>query len=206
MLDALPDLASVSHWAYAIVFAVAVLDALVPLVPSETTAVAAGVLAGTGDLHLALVVGAAAAGAFLGDTTSYGLGRRFGERLTRRVARGPKGRRRLAAAERALDTRGGYLILVARFIPGGRTAATLAAGTTGMATRPFIRYAAFAALAWASYAAVLGYAGGHAFEEKPWRGVAVALAVALGITAVVELARRVRALHANGFAARSRHA
>ena len=203
MLDALPDLATISYWAYGIVFAVAVLDALLPVFPSETTAVAAGALAGAGHLDVALVVVAAAAGAFLGDSGSYGLGRRFGDRLTQRLARGEKGRARLASAQRTLDTRGGYLILVARFIPGGRTAVTLAAGTTGMAARRFARYASVAAVVWASYAALLGYAGGRAFEEEPWRGVVVALAVAAGITALAEGVRRLRHAHASGYAPRS---
>ena len=57
-------------------------DALFPLVPSETVIVALGVAtAGSADPRIALLVGLAAAGAFLGDNLSYLLGRRFGPAL-----------------------------------------------------------------------------------------------------------------------------
>ena len=57
----------------------------------------------------------------------------------------------------------------------------------------FTRLAALAAVIWASYAALLGYAGGRTFEEHPWRGLVAAFALALAVTLVVELARRLRA-------------
>ena len=71
-----------------LVLAVAALDAVFPVVPSEATAIAAGVVAGAGDLSIALVVAAAAAGAFAGDSGAYGLGRAFGPRATRRLPSG----------------------------------------------------------------------------------------------------------------------
>jgi membrane-associated protein len=45
---------------------------------------------------------------------------------------------------------------------------------------------------WASYAALLGYFGGKAFEEQPWKGFAVAFVVALAITGAIELYRWLR--------------
>ena len=60
-----------SGWAYAILFVLAFLDALVPMVPSETSVITAGVVASQGDLSLPLVILFAAAGAFAGDNTSY---------------------------------------------------------------------------------------------------------------------------------------
>ena len=49
--------ADASGWAYAVVFALAVLDAIVPVVPSETAVITAGVVASSGDLSLPLVIG-----------------------------------------------------------------------------------------------------------------------------------------------------
>ena len=60
VLDPLTTVAS-SPWAYALVALVAALDALVPAVPSEATLIAAGALAGTGQLDVVLVVLAGAA-------------------------------------------------------------------------------------------------------------------------------------------------
>jgi membrane-associated protein len=184
--ESLAELVSGSPWTYAFVLAIAAVDALFPLVPSETTAIAAGVLAGTGDLSIALVIAAASAGAFIGDTGSYGLGRALGDRFGSRLL--PQKRR--AWAERALAARGGALIVGARFIPGGRTAVTLTAGLIAMAARRYVRLAALAAVLWASYASLLGYIGGRAFEEHPWWGLGIALGAAAALALAVELLRR----------------
>jgi membrane-associated protein len=178
-----------SGWAYAIVFAVAFLDALIPVVPSETTVITAGVVAGAGDLSLAIIIPVAAAGAFAGDNVAYFIGRRFGHRVTRRFFRGDKGRRSLDWAESQLQERGGELILVARFIPAGRTAVTLSAGTLKYPWRRFAIFDAIAGLTWACYAALLGYYGGKAFEDAPWKGLLLALGIAFSVAGGVELTR-----------------
>ena len=104
--------------------------------------------------------------------------------------RGPKGRARRLWAERTLDRRGGYLIVVARFIPGGRTVTTLTAGVTRMRWPRFVGFAGLAAVLWASFAAGLGYLGGKAFEDDPLFGLGAAFAVVAAVTLAVELARR----------------
>src|SRR4030095_4563453 len=71
--DSLVDLVSSSPWTYAGILAMAAIDALIPLVPSEATVIAAGVLAGAGELELGLVIAAGAAGAYTGDTAAYWL-------------------------------------------------------------------------------------------------------------------------------------
>ena len=83
----------------------------------------------------------------------------------------------------------GYLILIGRFIPGGRTVVTLTCGLLEMAWHRFIRFDVVAGFLWASYAALLGYFGGRAFEEQPWKGFLLAFAIALLITGGVELYR-----------------
>jgi len=87
--------ADASGWAYAIVFLLAVLDVFLPIVPSETAVITAGVVAGSGDLSLPIVIAAAAAGAFLGDNSMYLVGRRFGHRATDRFFSKGKGAERL---------------------------------------------------------------------------------------------------------------
>jgi membrane-associated protein len=49
-----------------------------------------------------------------------------------------------------------------------------------------------AAVAWACYAVLLGYYGGRLFEEQPFLALGVALAIAFGVAAAVELARKLR--------------
>ena len=63
----LTEYVSGSPWTYVFIIAIAALDVLIPLLPSETSVILAGVLAATGDLVLLAVVVCAALGAVLGD-------------------------------------------------------------------------------------------------------------------------------------------
>ena len=184
--------ANASGWAYAILFILAFLDALIPVVPSETSVITAGVVASSGDLNLMLVILFAATGAFCGDNTSYWIGARYGTRINDRFFQSEKAKERVAWAQRQVQERGGELIVVARFIPGGRTVVTLSSGTLGYPWRRFVLFDAIAATIWAVYAALLGYIGGHAFEAQPWKGLLLAFAIAFAVTGTVELVRWVR--------------
>jgi membrane-associated protein len=190
--------AEASGWAYAVAFVFALLDALLPVVPSETVVITGGVVAATGQLSLLLVIAAAACGAFAGDNLAYYLGHRFGPYAKNRFFRGEKGRKTIRWTERQLTERGGELILVARFIPGGRVAVTLSAGASGYPWPRFAVFDAMAAIIWASYAALLGFFGGKAFEHTPWAGLLLALAIAFAVTGALELGR--------AYARRRRHA
>jgi membrane-associated protein len=200
VLEAFTDFVSGSPWTYAYLFAVSAIDAFFPIVPSETSVIAAGVLAANGDLVLFLVILVAATGAIVGDNISYFIGRTVGHRIAARYFSGDR-RKRLDQAERGLAQRGGYLILVARFIPGGRTAVTLAAGTLEFPWRRFIAWDIAAGVIWAAYAASLGFFGGRTFEESPLKGLALAFGVALAVTAAVEAVRWVRKRRGAGAAA-----
>jgi membrane protein DedA with SNARE-associated domain len=178
-----------SGWAYAIVFVVALLDAVIPVVPSESVVITAGVVAAAGDLSLPLILPAAAAGAFVGDNGAYLIGRRFGTRATERFFSGGKAQKRIKWAHRQLRERGGELIAIGRFIPGGRTAVTLSAGTLRYPWPRFVVFDAAAAVGWALYAALLGYFGGRAFEHAAWKGLLLALAIAFTVAGGVELVR-----------------
>jgi membrane-associated protein len=191
-MEALVDAVSSSPWTYALVLAFAAFDALVPIFPSETAAIAAGVLAAAGDLNIALVVVAAAGGAFLGDVSSYVVGRTAGRAAVGRLMGRAGGLARLAWAGRVLEERGSSVIVFARFVPGGRTAATLTAGLIRMRGRAFLLAAGIAAILWASFASGLGYVGGRALEDEPWRALAAAAGVAALILLGVEVARRLR--------------
>ena len=179
---------------YALAVALPLLDAIIPVLPSETVIIALGVAtAGSTDPRLALLVACAAAGAFLGDNLCYILGRRFGPRVEGRFFRGEKGARRLAWAERSLGRFGMQLIIVCRFIPGGRTAVTLCCGIIGYPRRRFVIATAVAAVIWACYAFFLGRIGGRAFEGRPWAGFAVAFGITVVLSGLVEAIRRIRA-------------
>jgi membrane-associated protein len=191
MTDALVELLS-TPWSYAVILGIAALDALVPVVPSETLAITGGVLAGLGELNLGTVIAAAAVGAFVGDSSAYLLGRTIGRPARERLFRGRRARRALDWAEKQLAERGPYLILVARSVPGGRTATNFTAGIVRFRAAVFFPIAAVGAITWACYAVLLGYYGGKIFEERPFLALGVALGIAFGVAGAVELTRKLR--------------
>ena len=191
--DQIADWVSGAWWSYFVIFGAAAVDAFFPLVPSETVVIIGGNLSSSGDLNLPLVILAAAAGAVVGDNVSFGIGSLVGERTVKKWFRGEKSQKRLEWAERMLDERGAYIIVVARFIPGGRTAVTFSAGyIPTFPWRRFIVYDVVAGCIWASYAALLGYFGGKTFENHPFVGLLIALGVALSLGLLVEFVRHRR--------------
>jgi membrane-associated protein len=138
-VTALASLQVNSVISYAIAFGFPALDAIFPVLPSETAIIGLGVAtAGSADPRIALLVACSAFGAFVGDNLCYLLGRRFGPRVERRFFRGEKGGRRRAWAERSLERFGMPLIVLCRFVPGGRTAITLCCGMIGHPRRRFV--------------------------------------------------------------------
>ena len=116
------------------------------------------------------------------------MGRLAGERIADKVFSG-KRRKLLDRAHRLLEERGGYLIVIGRFIPGGRTAVTFAAGSLDWAWLRFIKFDVLAGIVWATYASLLGFIGGKSFEKSTWKALLVAFAGAALITGGIEAVR-----------------
>jgi len=192
-MSALDSLQVGSALSYLIAFGVPALDAILPALPGETAIVALGVAtAGSTDPRVVLLVVLAAAGAFAGDNLSYLIGRRFAPAVRRRFFSSPKGAAANAWAERSLARFGTQLIVVCRFIPGGRTAVTLTCGLTGYPRRRFVAATALAAVIWAAQAFLIGRIGGRAFADNPWAALGVALGASAAISALIEVVRRLR--------------
>jgi membrane protein DedA with SNARE-associated domain len=183
---------STSQWFYLVIFTIALLDSVVPVVPSETTVILGGIAAGQGNLWLVLVIFAGALGAMAGDSIAYWIGRRAERRLERSYFTKESRRSRLDWAKKQIETRGGMLLVTARFIPGGRTAITLASGITKQPYRRFVAFDALAGVLWASYAGGLGYYFGDRFKDDHTRAFLYAFGLALSVTAVIEMSRWVR--------------
>lgn len=183
-----------SRWYFlAIIFAVAYLDSVVPIVPSETMVIVGGVAAGAGEQPLLAVILCGAVGALLGDTSAYLLGARLSRVIRRRAERSPKLARRLEWANQQISMRGGPLLVTARFIPGGRTALTVSCGITHQPMRWFVAWILVAVSIWATYAGVLGYVFGDTFDHTT--ALILAFVTALAINGLIELIRHLRARH-----------
>ncbi|MFJ3924677.1 DedA family protein [Streptomyces sp. NPDC090022] len=182
---------------YPALFVLVALGALVPVIPTGALVSSAAVVA----FHHALPFGpllvfvVAALAAFTGDIALYwlgqrGVGSRGGSRWLARL-RGRATPERLAQAQARLDEHGVQVLVLSRLVPAGRIPVMLACLLARMPLRRFARGAAPASLAWAATYALIGILGGSLFAE-PWKGVALAVALALLISAAPALWRRVR--------------
>jgi len=186
----LDDVAS-NWWFLFVIFAIALADSVIPIVPSETTVILGGIAAGMSG-RLALVVVAGALGAFLGDNMAYEIGNRFSARVQRFASLRPKFAARLEWARRQIRVRGGPLLITARFVPGGRTALTITSGITKQPRRWFAGWIAIAAVIWATYAALLGAIGKETFKDNHTAAFLLAFGAAISVTVVIEVVRHLR--------------
>ena len=181
------DSVAASPWVLAVVFVVAGLDALLPFMPSESTVVACGVAAAsTGRPHLVLVAACAAGGAYLGDQASFRIGRRSTGSIEARLSH-RRARALHAWVHRLLHSRGGLVIVFARYLPGGRSTTALAAGIVGYPAIRFHWYTAAGVVLWAIEASLIGYLGGAVLTDHPILGFLLATVVALGISGLAVL-------------------
>jgi membrane-associated protein len=123
---------------------------------------------------------------------AYLLGRAAGRRVRAWSARGRRRAAAFAWAERGLAVRGGMVLVAARYVAGGRNAATMAMGAVGYPLRSFSFFDVIGAGSWALFSALLGYVGGVAFEQQPLEGLLFGLSAAVVITVLVEVVRRAR--------------
>jgi len=179
-----------SHWWFLlIILTIAFFDSVIPIVPSETCVIIGGVAASQGNQSLLIVIATGALGAFLGDNTAFHLGFRASDRLARRAERRPRFASKMAWAHQQIHSRGGLLLITARFVPGGRTALTLSCGATRQRRAWFIRWVVIATVIWATYAALLGRIGGEAFKDDHNKAFLFAFGLAIATNVIIEVTR-----------------
>jgi len=169
-----------------VAFLVVVLDGFFPPVPSETVVVAlASIGFATGAPNPWLVLLAAALGSFVGDNIAFTIGRRLGiDRF--RFARGPRVAALLDRVRGTLVNRSASTILTARFIPVGRVAVNVLAGSSAFPRRRFVVLSAMSGIGWAAYSVLVGVLAGAWLHDQPLLGAAVAVVAALGIGLVID--------------------
>src|SRR3954462_3935321 len=198
VLSALPDpkkiiedvAGTLGAWTYGVVGVAAFLEtgAFVGLVaPGETIVIAAGVIAGRGEIDLLPLIGVVWTCAVLGDTTSFYIGRRLGRRFLEK--HGPRVKithERLEQVDGYFDRHGGKTILIGRFIGLVRALAPFIAGSSGLAYRRVVPYSVVGCGAWATLFCVLGYIFWRSFDRvqhlvgQALFGFAVTVAVIVG--------------------------
>lgn len=130
------------------------------LLPGSALLLGLGALIGAGALEPLPILGAAVAGAVLGDALSFWIARAIGPRAVRR--RVPRRHRRHYARAVLIFRRWGWsAVLAARFISPLRAVAPIAAGVMRMPEGRFQAANICSALLWASVLLMPGYAAGR---------------------------------------------
>jgi membrane protein DedA with SNARE-associated domain len=152
-----------------------VIDGFFPPVPAETLVVAtAAALSAAGTNWFVFVVLwlMVAAGAVCGDCVTYSLGRWFNA-PSWRIFAGRRGQTALNWARRLFGRGAAVLLMVGRFIPVGRVAVNLTAGTIGYPMRRFVMIDSLAAVCWAAYSAGIGLVAGQVTRDNPLAAVVI---------------------------------
>lgn len=145
------------HWiatfGYGGLAAVMFLENVIPPIPSEAVLPFAGFLVAEGRMNLALVLLFTTAGAFLGTTVFYMLGRSLGDARVRYLFRryGRYVLLREADYDEALTlfrNHDAKVVFWARFVPAVRSLISLPAGIAGMPFRRFAAYTLAGTLIW----------------------------------------------------------
>lgn len=179
----LPKFSHIGIAGYWAVFAFAYFESVVvlgSLIPGATVVVLAGVLAAQGYLDPGDLLWFAAAGAFLGDLTSYYLGTK-GVRWFRAENRFLK-LDHLEQGRRFMKRHGGKSVLLGRFFAPLRSMIPFIAGLAAMDIRRFLAWNLASAAAWSVLHIYLGYFAGNAIHTfrllERW-------SIVLGVTAVL---------------------
>ncbi len=183
--------AAASPWVYLVVFAVVLVDAFFPPVPSETVVIAAAAAAvATGNPNLPLLLACAAAGAVTGDNLTFAIGRAVGlERF--RFDRRPRLRAALDRARRGIHGRAGVLVLSARYVPVGRVAVNLVAGAAGVSRIRFLMLSTIAGVSWALYSVTVGVLAAHWLHGNAFLAMLIGIAVGVAVGFIVDTLLRV---------------
>ena len=171
-LDLQNLLEDISHtlgaWTYLLVgfFAFAETGAFVGLVvPGETVMLLGGAVAGQGAIDIYLLIAIAWFAAWLGDTTSFFLGRKLGRNFV--LDHGPRvgiSHERFEKVEDYFGRHGGKTIFIGRFISLVRAFAPFIAGSSGMRYRDFVPYSILGTGLWATAHILVGYFFSSAIE------------------------------------------
>jgi membrane protein DedA with SNARE-associated domain/membrane-associated phospholipid phosphatase len=186
-------------WTYLIVafFAFAETGAFVGLVvPGETVMLLGGAVAGQGAINIYLLIAIAWFSAWLGDTTSFFLGRRLGREFV--LKHGPRfgiSHERFEKVEDYFGRHGGKTIFIGRWISLVRAFAPFIAGSSGMGYRAFVPYSILGTGLWASLHILIGYFFSRSIETAGHyaaRGAAALATLIAVIAGTIWVVRRLR--------------
>lgn len=177
--------AGTSPWALVITFLLCIVDGFFPPLPSESIVIALAALTITSEgPNLFLLWAIAALGAFLGDQVAYSIGERIPVKKIPFLNRG-RGARAYARAGVLLLSHGPVFIMGARFIPIGRIAVNMGAGSIGYRRSTFSIVDALSSMLWAGYSIAIGIGAAHILDGHPLLSMVLGIVVGVLLGAIV---------------------
>lgn len=165
------------------------------VLPGETVLLFGGVLAGLGHIGVVAVAACGIAGAVVGDTIGYQVGRHLGPRLrSSRLGRAVKGSR-WDRAEAFIRRYGGASVFLGRWVSFGRALVPAVAGAAHLPYPRFLFWNLLGGASWAITVTVLGYLAGGSWrhaESLFGRAVLAVVGAVLVVVVVVAATRRRR--------------
>jgi len=161
------------------------------IIPGEIGVLLGGVLANQHKVSLTAVLVLGISGAIIGDSVGYEIGKRYGERLLRKVPDRLLDEDKLQRTQESVRRLGGKAVFVGRFTTAARV---LVPGLAGMAGIPYLRFLAFnvaGGALWATLFVLLGYAVGSQYKTVEHNATLIGLGL-LVLIAVFLLVRRHR--------------
>lgn len=156
-----------STYGYGLVLVVVALESAGVPLPGETVLVSAAIYAGTThNMDIAGVIGAATAGAVVGDNIGFWIGREVGPPILERFGDivGLDARRR-KLGQYLFRRYGGAIVFFGRFVAFLRAFAALLAGVNRLDPLRFFVFNAAGGIAWATLFGLGGYALGASFHR-----------------------------------------
>jgi membrane-associated protein len=190
-IDVFSDTGDNPQAAYATILVLILGDAVIPVLPGETTVASAAVVAAGGALNIWWVCVAASVGAILGDSAVYWIARSARGKLRHRMERAtasPRARRVLTV----FNERAPLFIVVGRYVPGFRLVVNFTmGGVVRMAYARFLRWSALSGAVWGFYTGMLAFAVATVFDGRPLMSLIISgLVTSLAITWVMVVLRR----------------
>lgn len=131
------------------------------VLPGDSLLFTVGVVAGAGQLNIALVAAVLILAALSGDTVNYFLGRSIGPKVFSREHSRYFRRDHLLRTQTFYDRHGGKTLIYARFIPIIRTFAPFVAGVGQMPYLRFLSFSVFGGIGWVLLMTLLGFSLGN---------------------------------------------
>lgn len=171
-------------YGYLVVFLLVMIESIGIPVPGETALIGAALYAGsTHKLEIWGVIGAAIAGAIVGDNIGFAIGRYGGARvLLRHGHRIGLHEGRLKIGVWLFRRHGGKVVFWGRFVSILRTYAAFLAGTNQMAWPRFLFFNAAGAIVWATAFGIAYYVFGSALQK-----LSTTIDITLGVAGVAVL-------------------